>query len=59
LGAQRRNLDGGRYPYVIEREVTVNGGQLPNGDAAAVYEEERLTSLNRQPSELILVAVEV
>jgi redox-sensitive bicupin YhaK (pirin superfamily) len=49
----------GAYLFVIEGEVDLNGERLGTGDAAMAWNEERLAIRARQPSELILVRVEV
>lgn len=49
----------GGYLYLIEGDIALNGEVLTTGDAARVYNEERLTIEARQPSELIVVEVEV
>lgn len=49
----------GGYLYVIEGELEANGETLSTGDAAKVWDEERLALRPRQPSELILVEVDV
>lgn len=49
----------GGYLYLIEGDLTVNGESLSTGDAARIYDERRLTIESRQPSELILVEMQV
>jgi len=49
----------GAYFFLIEGEAELNGLRLRGGDAARIWEEERLTVLARRPSELIMVRVEV
>jgi redox-sensitive bicupin YhaK (pirin superfamily) len=49
----------GAYFFLIEGEVDLNGERLKTGDAARIWDEERLTINARQPSELIVVRVEV
>ena len=49
----------GAYFFLIEGEVDLNGERLGTGDAARIWDEERLTISARQPSEMIMVRVEV
>jgi len=49
----------GAYFFLIEGEVDLNGQRLATGDAARIWNEERLTIGARQPSELIMVRVKV
>lgn len=49
----------GVYFLVIEGEVDLDGHRLTAGDAARIWNERRLTIRARQPSELILVRVEL
>jgi len=49
----------GAYFFLIEGEAELNGETLMAGDAARVRDEERLAIRSRQPSELILVEVQV
>lgn len=49
----------GAYFVLIDGEVDLSGRQLAAGDAARIWDEERLTIDARQPSELIIVRVEV
>ena len=49
----------GAYLFVIEGEVDLNGERLAAGDAAIIQDERRLAISARQPSELILVRMEV
>jgi len=49
----------GAYFFLIEGEVDLNGERLKTGDAARIWDEKRLTINARQPSELIVVRVEV
>ncbi len=49
----------GAYVFLIEGEVDLNGERLTAGDAATVRDERRLAITARQPSELIMVRVEV
>ena len=49
----------GGYFFLIEGEVSLNGKQLTAGDAARIWDEERLAIGARQPSELIMVEVRV
>jgi len=49
----------GAYLFLIEGEVELNGERLETGDAARIRDEERLAVRARQPSELIMVEVEV
>ena len=49
----------GAYFFLIDGEVDLNGNRLAAGDAARIWDEERLTISARQPSELIVVRVEV
>jgi redox-sensitive bicupin YhaK (pirin superfamily) len=49
----------GAYLFVIEGEVDLNGERLAGGDAAIIQDERRLAISARQPSELILVRMEV
>jgi redox-sensitive bicupin YhaK (pirin superfamily) len=49
----------GAYVFVIDGEIDLNGQPLGAGDAARAWQEERLAIRARQPSELILVRVEV
>lgn len=49
----------GAYFFLIEGEVDLNGERLTAGDAAMIKDEERLAISARQPSELIVVRVEV
>ena len=49
----------GAYLFLIEGEAELNGEGLAAGDAARIRDEERLAVRARQPSELIMVEVEV
>jgi redox-sensitive bicupin YhaK (pirin superfamily) len=49
----------GAYFFLIEGEVDLSGERLSAGDAARIWDEKRLTISARQPSELIMVRVEV
>lgn len=49
----------GAYFFLIDGEADLSGKQLTAGDAARIWDEERLTISARQPSELIMVRVEV
>ena len=49
----------GTYLFLIEGEIDLNGNALAAGDAAMIWDEERLAVKARQPSELIMVRVEV
>ncbi len=49
----------GAYLFLIEGEASLNGERLGAGDAARIWEEERLAIEARQPSELIMVEVRV
>lgn len=49
----------GAYLFLIEGGVDLNGERLMAGDAARIWDEKRLTIGARQPSELIMVRVEV
>ena len=49
----------GAYFFLIEGEVELNGERLAAGDAALIRDEERLAVRARQPSELIMVEVQV
>jgi len=49
----------GTYLFLIEGELALNGGPLGAGEAAIIRNEERLAIQARQPSELIMVEVEV
>lgn len=49
----------GAYLFVIEGEIDLNGGGLTAGDAAMIRDEELLAISARQPSELIMVRVEL
>lgn len=49
----------GAYFFLIEGEATLNEQGLAAGDAAKIWDEERLTIEARQTSELILVEVQV
>jgi redox-sensitive bicupin YhaK (pirin superfamily) len=49
----------GAYFFLIGGEADLSGNRLAAGDAARIWDEERLTISARQPSELILVRVEV
>ena len=56
---QRLEEGFGAYFFVIEGEVDLNGERLAAGDAAIIQDERRLAINARQPSELILVRMEV
>ena len=49
----------GAYFFLIEGEVDLNREHLGTGDAARIWDEERLTISARQPSEMIMVRVEI
>ena len=49
----------GAYLFLIDGEIELNGERLETGDAARIRDEERLAVRARQPSELIMVEVEV
>jgi len=49
----------GAYLFLIEGEIELNGERLAVGDAARIRDEERLAVRARQPSELIMVEVQV
>lgn len=49
----------GAYLFLIEGEIDLDGRPLTTGDAAMIRDEKRLTMSARQPSELIMVRVEV
>ncbi len=49
----------GAYFFLIEGEVELNGRLLAAGDAAKIWNDRRLTISALQPSELIMVRVEV
>lgn len=49
----------GVYFFLIEGDVNLNGERLTAGDAAMIQDEERLAISARQPSELVMVRVEV
>jgi len=49
----------GAYLFLIEGEAELNGERLTAGDAALIRDEERLAVEAGQPSELIMVEVEV
>jgi redox-sensitive bicupin YhaK (pirin superfamily) len=49
----------GAYFFLIKGEVDLNTARLVAGDAARILNEERLTITARQPSELIMVRVEL
>ena len=54
-------LSGGRgaYLYVIEGDVTVNGERMETGSAAQVRDESMITLEAAQPTELIMVDVDL
>ncbi len=54
LGAGR-----GAYLYVIEGDLTVNGARMETGSAAQVRDEPSITMEAAQPTELILVDVDL
>jgi len=59
-GVELALADGyGAYLFLIEGEADLNNERLAAGDAAVVWDERRLAISARQPSELILVRVEV
>ena len=49
----------GAYLFLIEGEAELNGETLIAGDAARIWDEQRLAVRARQPSELIMVEVQV
>ncbi len=49
----------GAYLLLIGGEANLNGNRLRAGEAARIWDEERLAILARQPSELIMVEVRV
>jgi redox-sensitive bicupin YhaK (pirin superfamily) len=49
----------GAYLFLIEGAVSLNGQPVETGEAAVIWEEERLAIQARGPSELIMVEVEV
>ncbi|MFB3052792.1 MAG: pirin family protein [Dehalococcoidia bacterium] len=49
----------GAYLFLIEGEVSLNGGRLTSGDGALIRDEKRLAIEALQPSELIMVEVRV
>ena len=51
--------DYGAYFFLIEGEVSLNAARLAAGDAARIWDEERLAIEAHQPSELIMVQVRV
>lgn len=51
--------DFGGYLLVIDGAVTVNGNELASGDAAMIWDEERITIEARETSELVMMEVRV
>ena len=51
--------DYGAYFFLIEGEVSLNAARLSAGDAARIWDEQRLVMEAHQPSELIMVQVRV
>ncbi len=49
----------GAYFFLIEGEVSLNGERLEAGEAARIWNEQRLAIEARQPAELIMVEVRV
>ena len=49
----------GAYLFLIEGELALNGQPVGAGEAAIIRNEERLAIRAREPSELIMVEVEV
>jgi redox-sensitive bicupin YhaK (pirin superfamily) len=49
----------GVYLFLIEGQVTLNGRTLTTGDAARIWDEERIEISAGAPSELIMVEVDV
>jgi hypothetical protein len=51
--------DFGGYLLVLEGAVTINGEALANGDAAMIWDEERITIEGAETSELVMMEVQV